>query len=86
MDSEDGEVVVQYTTKSFLTATVKEKKCDDPLLLQYKEGFRQHRVTGFELARDGTLRCQDRLCVPNIFFFEEGNLCVPNMKGFKRIL
>lgn len=43
MDSEDGEVVVQYTTTSSLTATVKEKKCDDPLLLQYKERIRQRR-------------------------------------------
>lgn len=71
LDSEDGEVVVQNTTKSSLMATVKEKKCDDPLLLQYKEGIRQHRVTGYELAGDGTLRCQDRLCVPNIEGLQE---------------
>ncbi|WMV24343.1 hypothetical protein MTR67_017728 [Solanum verrucosum] len=28
--------------------------------------IREHRITAFELVEDGTLRCQGKLCVPNI--------------------
>ena len=47
-------------------ALVKEKEYADPLFLRYREGIREHRITTFELAGDGTLRFQGRLCVPNI--------------------
>ncbi|WMV41240.1 hypothetical protein MTR67_034625 [Solanum verrucosum] len=65
-EAEDGRVIVQNTTESLLVALVKEKQYDDPLFLQYREGIHEHQITAFNLAEDGTLRCQGRLCVPNI--------------------
>ncbi|WMV41241.1 hypothetical protein MTR67_034626 [Solanum verrucosum] len=58
-EAEDGRVIVQNTTESSLVALVKEKQYDDPIFLQYREGIREHRITAFNIAEDGTLRCQD---------------------------
>ncbi|XP_049406096.1 uncharacterized protein LOC125869682 [Solanum stenotomum] len=66
LEAEDRGVVVQNTAESSLVALVKEKQYDDPIFQQYREGIREHQITAFNLAEDGTLRCQGRLCVPNI--------------------
>ncbi|PHT98717.1 hypothetical protein BC332_32376 [Capsicum chinense] len=68
MDFEDGGVVVLNTVESSFVTLVKQKQYDDPLLLQYKEGIQQHRVTTFELTSDDTLSYRGKLCVPDITY------------------
>ncbi|XP_070002475.1 uncharacterized protein [Nicotiana sylvestris] len=66
-DSNEGGVIVQNRAESSLMAEVKEKQFVDSLLEQLKEGILKHKTTTFSFGmNDGTLRYQDRLCVPNI--------------------
>ncbi|XP_070003056.1 uncharacterized protein [Nicotiana sylvestris] len=66
-DSNEGGVIVQNRAESSLVAEVKENQFNDPLLAQLKEGIYKHKTTVFSLGMDdGTLRYQDRLCVPDI--------------------
>ncbi|XP_070054519.1 uncharacterized protein [Nicotiana tomentosiformis] len=63
----EGGVVVQNRAESSLVVEVKEKQYDDPLLVQLKEGIQKNKTMAFYLGMDdGTLRYQERLCVPNI--------------------
>ncbi|XP_070014059.1 uncharacterized protein [Nicotiana sylvestris] len=66
-DFNEGGVIVQNRAESSLVAEVKEKQFNDPLLAQLKEGIHKNKTTAFSLGMDdGTLRYQDRLCVPDI--------------------
>ncbi|XP_070045385.1 uncharacterized protein [Nicotiana tomentosiformis] len=64
-DSSEGGVIVQNRVESSLVVEVKEKKYNDPLLVQLKERIHKHKTMAFSLGMDdGTLRYQGRLCVP----------------------
>ncbi|XP_070002577.1 uncharacterized protein [Nicotiana sylvestris] len=66
-DSSEGGVIIQNRDESLLVAEVKEKQFNNPLLAQLKEGIHKHNTTTFCFGmNDGTLRYQDRLCVPDI--------------------
>ncbi|XP_070004323.1 uncharacterized protein [Nicotiana sylvestris] len=66
-ESNEGGVIVQNRAESSLVAEVKEKQFVDPLLAQLKGGILKHKTTTFSLGmNDGTLRYQNRLCVPDI--------------------
>ncbi|XP_070005494.1 uncharacterized protein [Nicotiana sylvestris] len=66
-NSNKGGVIVQNRVESSLMAEVKEKQFVDSLLAQLKGGILKHKTTAFCFGmNDGTLRYQDRLCVPDI--------------------
>ncbi|XP_070022120.1 uncharacterized protein [Nicotiana sylvestris] len=66
-DSNEGGVIVQNGAELSLVVEVKEKQFNDPLLAQLKEGIHKHKTTAFSIGmNDGTLRYQDRLCIPDI--------------------
>lgn len=66
-DSSEGGVIVQNRAESSLVVEVKEKKYNDPLLVQLKEVIHKHKTMAFSLGMGhGTLRYQGSLCVPNI--------------------
>ncbi|KAF3684468.1 hypothetical protein FXO38_00255 [Capsicum annuum] len=66
LDSKDGGVIVHELAKSSLCAEVKEKKVEDPILMQIKKDMGQQKFMTFEISGDGILRFQGRLCVPNV--------------------
>ncbi|XP_070023267.1 uncharacterized protein [Nicotiana sylvestris] len=71
-DSNERGVVVQNRAESSLVEEVKEKQFNDSLLAQLKEGIHKHKTTTFSFGmNDGTLRYQDRLCIPNIDSLQE---------------
>ena len=45
---------------------MKEKQYTDPILLQLKENVLHGMTKAFELKKGIVLRCQNRLCLPNI--------------------
>ena len=45
---------------------VKEKKDNDPILLELKGAVRNQRVEVFSQGGDGVLLYQGRLCVPDV--------------------
>ena len=45
---------------------MKEKKYNDPILLLLKENVQHGMKKAFELTREGVLRCQNILCIPNV--------------------
>ena len=57
---------VQNVAESSLVVEVKEKQCTDPILLQLKENAQNGLTKAFDLSKEGVLRCQNRLCVPNV--------------------
>ncbi|XP_070025182.1 uncharacterized protein [Nicotiana sylvestris] len=66
-DSSEGGVIVQNKAESSLVADVKEKKYNDPLLAQLKEGIHKYKTIAFSFGiDDGTLQCQGHLYVPDI--------------------
>ena len=58
-------LIVHNAAMSSLVREVKEKQPQDPVLQQLKEKVSQDVVKGFELAQNGVLYFQNRLCVPN---------------------
>uniref|UniRef100_A0A1U7V646 Uncharacterized protein LOC104212788 n=1 Tax=Nicotiana sylvestris TaxID=4096 RepID=A0A1U7V646_NICSY len=53
--------------ESSLVAEVKEKQLIDPALAQIKEAVLNNNTSTFSLGgEDGVLRCQGRLCVPDV--------------------
>ncbi|XP_070036946.1 uncharacterized protein [Nicotiana tomentosiformis] len=71
-DSSEGGVSVQNRAESSLVVKVKEKRFNDPLLVQLKEGIHKHKTMAFYLGMDdGTLGYQGRLCVPNVDGLQE---------------
>ncbi|XP_070025986.1 uncharacterized protein [Nicotiana sylvestris] len=62
-----GKVTVRNGAESSLVAEVKEKQHIDPALAQMKEAVLNNKSSTFSLGgEDGVLRCQDKLCVPNV--------------------
>ena len=66
LESPDKGVIVQNAGESSLVVEVKEKQYTDPILLKLKENVQQGMTKAFELTQEGVLRCQNRLCVPNV--------------------
>jgi len=66
LESPDEGVIVKNAAESSFVAEVKEKQYTDPILLQLKENVQQGMTKAFELTQEGVLRCQNRLCVPNV--------------------
>ncbi|WMV25467.1 hypothetical protein MTR67_018852 [Solanum verrucosum] len=66
MSISDSGVTVQNGSESSLVAEVKEKKENDPILLQPKGAVHQQRVEVFFQGGDGVLCYQVRLCVPKV--------------------
>ncbi|XP_075111799.1 uncharacterized protein LOC142181975 [Nicotiana tabacum] len=65
--SDEGKVMVRNGAKSSLIAEVKEKQLIDPALAQIKEAVLNNKTSTFSLgSEDGELRCQGRLCVPDV--------------------
>ena len=52
--------------ESLLVAEMKEKKDQDPILLELKANVLKQKVLAFEQGRDEVLRYEDRLCVPRL--------------------
>ncbi|XP_070023123.1 uncharacterized protein [Nicotiana sylvestris] len=72
VNSSEGGVIIQNRAESSLVAEVKEKKYNDPLLVQVKEGIHNHKTTTFSLGMDdGTLHYQGRLYVLDIDGLQE---------------
>lgn len=51
-ESSEGGVIVQNIAESSLVVKVREKKYDDPLLVQLKEGIHKHKTMAFSLGMD----------------------------------
>ncbi|KAH0700890.1 hypothetical protein KY284_015105 [Solanum tuberosum] len=66
LESPDEGVIVQNAAESSLVVEVKKKQYTDPILLKLKENVQQGMTKAFELTQEGVLRCQNRLCVPNV--------------------
>ena len=66
LESQDEGVIVQNTTESSLVVEVKEKQYTNPIVLQLKANVLHGMTKAFELKKDGVLRCQNRMCVPNM--------------------
>ncbi|XP_070025336.1 uncharacterized protein [Nicotiana sylvestris] len=65
--SDEGMVMVRNGAESSLVAEVKEKRFIDPALAQMKEAVLNNKTSTFSLGgEDGVLRCQGRLCVPDM--------------------
>nr|XP_016467856.1 PREDICTED: uncharacterized protein LOC107790444 [Nicotiana tabacum] len=59
--------MVRNGAESSLVAEVKEKQLIDPALAQMKEAVLNNKISTFSLGgEDGVLRCQGRLCVPDM--------------------
>ncbi|WMV41433.1 hypothetical protein MTR67_034818 [Solanum verrucosum] len=61
-----GGVAFQNGSESSLVVEFKEKKDNDPLLLQLKGAVHQQIVEVLSQGGDGVLRYQGRLCVPKV--------------------
>ncbi|XP_070014694.1 uncharacterized protein [Nicotiana sylvestris] len=66
VDSGNGGVVLQNTTKSCLIAKVKERQYEDPELVKLRERLPQQKKPLLELKGDGVLRYRGRLYVPDV--------------------
>ncbi|XP_070010459.1 uncharacterized protein [Nicotiana sylvestris] len=66
VNSGNGGVVLQNTTKSSLIAEVKERQYEDPELVKLRERFPQQKKPLLELKGGGVLRYRARLCVPDV--------------------
>uniref|UniRef100_A0A1U7VP16 Uncharacterized protein LOC104220466 n=1 Tax=Nicotiana sylvestris TaxID=4096 RepID=A0A1U7VP16_NICSY len=55
VDSNEGGVIVQNRTESFLVVEVKEKQYKDPFLVQLKEGIYKRKTTYISLGMDDGL-------------------------------
>ncbi|XP_070010749.1 uncharacterized protein [Nicotiana sylvestris] len=65
--SNEGKVMVRNGAESSLVAEVKEKQLIDPALAQMKEAVLNNKTSTYSLGgEDGVLRCQGRLCVPDV--------------------
>nr|XP_009764549.1 PREDICTED: uncharacterized protein LOC104216235 [Nicotiana sylvestris] len=65
--SDEGKVMVRNGEESSLVAKVKEKQLIDPVLAQMKEAVLNNKTLTFSLGgKDGVLRCQGRLYVPDV--------------------
>ncbi|XP_070002587.1 uncharacterized protein [Nicotiana sylvestris] len=65
--SDEGKVMVHNGAESSLVAEVKEKQLIDPALAQMKEAVLNNKTSIFSLGgKYGILRCQGRLCVPDV--------------------
>ncbi|XP_075097859.1 uncharacterized protein LOC142175178 [Nicotiana tabacum] len=65
--SDEGKVMVRNGAESSLVAEVKEKQLIDPALAQMKEAVLNNKTSTFSFGgEDGVLRCQGRLCVPDV--------------------
>ncbi|XP_075077559.1 uncharacterized protein LOC142164177 [Nicotiana tabacum] len=65
--SDEGKAMVRNGAESSLVAEVKEKQLIDPALAQMKEAVLNNNSLTFSLGgEDGVLRCQGRLCVPDV--------------------
>uniref|UniRef100_A0A1S3ZNN4 Uncharacterized protein n=1 Tax=Nicotiana tabacum TaxID=4097 RepID=A0A1S3ZNN4_TOBAC len=65
--SDEGKVMVHNGAESSLVAEVKENQLIDPALAQMKEAVLSNKTSTFSLGGyDGVLRCQGRLCVPDV--------------------
>nr|XP_016482900.1 PREDICTED: uncharacterized protein LOC107803648 [Nicotiana tabacum] len=65
--SNEGKVMVRNGEESSLVAEVEEKQLIDPALAQMKEAVLNNKTLTFSLGgEDGVLRCQGRLCVPDV--------------------
>nr|XP_033509777.1 uncharacterized protein LOC117274553 [Nicotiana tomentosiformis] len=60
LDSNDKGVTVQNTEKSSFVAEVKARQYEDPTLVRLREGIQQHKITAFEIRKDGEPRYQGR--------------------------
>ncbi|XP_075111346.1 uncharacterized protein LOC107794075 [Nicotiana tabacum] len=64
---DEGKVMVRNGAESSLVAEVKEKQLIDPALAQLKAAVLNNKTSTFSLGgEDGILRCQGRLCVPDV--------------------
>ncbi|XP_070003276.1 uncharacterized protein [Nicotiana sylvestris] len=66
VDSSNGGIALQNTTKSSLIAEVKERQYDDPELVKLREQVPQQKKPFLELKGVEVLRYNGRLCVPDI--------------------
>ncbi|XP_070013203.1 uncharacterized protein [Nicotiana sylvestris] len=66
VDSGNGGVVLQNTTKSSLIAEAKERQYEDPELVELRERVPQQKKPLLELKGVGVLRYRGRLCVPEL--------------------
>ncbi|XP_070045506.1 uncharacterized protein [Nicotiana tomentosiformis] len=66
VDSGNGGVVLQNTTKSSLIAEVKESQYEDPELVELRERVPQQKKLLLKLKGDGVLRYRGHLCVPDV--------------------
>ncbi|XP_070008339.1 uncharacterized protein [Nicotiana sylvestris] len=65
--SDEGKVMVHNGEESSLVVEVKEKQLIDPVLAQMMETVLNNKTSTFSLGgEDGVLRCQGRLCVPDV--------------------
>ena len=65
-DSPNGGIVVHNNCESSLVVDVKFKQQHDPILIELKESVLGNLNELFLQGEDGVLRCQRRLCVPNV--------------------
>ncbi|XP_070010140.1 uncharacterized protein [Nicotiana sylvestris] len=67
LTSDEGKVMVRNGAESSLVAEVKEKQLIDQALAYMKEAVLNNKTLTFSLGgEDGVLRCQGRLCVPDM--------------------
>ena len=66
MSISDSGVTVQNGEESSLVVEVKEKKDNDPILLELKGAVHHQRVEVFSQGGDGVLRYQGGLCFPDV--------------------
>ena len=66
MSISDNGVIVQNGEESSFVVEVKEKKDNDPILLELKDAVHNQRMEVFSQGGDGVLRYQGRLCFPDV--------------------
>ena len=57
---------IQNGEESSFVVEVKEKKDNDPILLELKDAVHNQRMEVFSQGGDGVLRYQGRLCFPDV--------------------
>ncbi|XP_070009912.1 uncharacterized protein [Nicotiana sylvestris] len=82
-DSSKGGVTEQNSAESSLVVVVKEKQYNDPLLVQFKKGDRNYLTMAFYLGTDdGTLTCEGRSYVPNVYGLQERIMMEAHSSGY----
>ena len=66
VDTEEGDIWVQSSSKSSLYSEVKENQDRDPSLVKLKESVKDQKIEVFFKREDGVLHFQGRLCVPAV--------------------